>query len=69
MDRETFRLPKIHLKEVEQLVEDGEYPSRSEAYRAFIREGLKGHRKRRYGDETRPLTANDRPWADAPGRL
>lgn len=40
MDRVTFRIQRDSRKELEQLVELGEYASRSEALRAAVREML-----------------------------
>lgn len=45
MERVTVRLPKRQLREVEALVEDGEFPNRSEAIRSAIR-GLVEDKKR-----------------------
>ena len=38
MERVTLRIPKQQIEEVEQMVELGEYPNRSEAIRAAVRE-------------------------------
>ena len=40
MERVTLRIPKQQIEEVEQMVETGEYPNRSEAIRAAVREKL-----------------------------
>jgi Arc/MetJ-type ribon-helix-helix transcriptional regulator len=40
MDRITFRLPDRQLARIDRLVESGKYPSRSEAIRAYIRDGV-----------------------------
>ncbi len=40
MERVTLRIPKQQIEEVEQMVELGEYPNRSEAIRAAVREML-----------------------------
>lgn len=37
MERVTLRIPKQQIDRVEQLVERGEYPNRSEAIRAAVR--------------------------------
>lgn len=37
MERVTFRIPKQHLEEVETLVDEGEFPNRSEAIRSALR--------------------------------
>lgn len=41
MERITLRIPEQQIAEVEQLVQKGEYPNRSEAIRSAIREMLK----------------------------
>jgi len=38
MERVTLRIPKQQIEEVEQMVETGEYPNRSEAIRSAVRE-------------------------------
>ncbi|MFP8957178.1 ribbon-helix-helix domain-containing protein [Natronosalvus vescus] len=38
MERVTLRIPKQQIEEVEQLVETGEFPNRSEAIRSAVRE-------------------------------
>jgi len=43
MERVTLRIPKQQIEEVERMVETGEYPNRSEAIRAAVREKLNGH--------------------------
>jgi Arc/MetJ-type ribon-helix-helix transcriptional regulator len=40
MERVTLRIPKQQIDEVEQMVETGEYPNRSEAIRSAVREML-----------------------------
>jgi Arc/MetJ-type ribon-helix-helix transcriptional regulator len=40
MERVTLRIPKQQIEAVEQMVETGEYPNRSEAIRAAVREML-----------------------------
>ncbi|MFC7075601.1 MULTISPECIES: CopG family ribbon-helix-helix protein [Haloarcula] len=40
MERVTLRIPKQQIEEVEQMVATGEYPNRSEAIRAAVREML-----------------------------
>lgn len=44
MERVTLRVPEKHLDEIEELVEAGEYPNRSEFVRTGIREKLEEHR-------------------------
>ena len=38
MERVTLRIPKQQIEEVEQMVETGQYPNRSEAIRSAVRE-------------------------------
>lgn len=38
MERVTLRIPKQQIEEVEQMVETGEYPNRSEAIRSAVRD-------------------------------
>ncbi|MDQ2051222.1 ribbon-helix-helix domain-containing protein [Natronolimnohabitans sp. A-GB9] len=38
MERVTLRIPKQQIEEVEQLVDSGEFPNRSEAIRSAVRE-------------------------------
>ena len=38
MQRITFRIPTQQIDEVESLVDEGEYPNRSEAIRQAVRE-------------------------------
>ena len=40
MERVTLRIPKQQIEEVEQMVERGKYPNRSEAIRSAVREML-----------------------------
>ena len=40
MERVTLRIPKQQIEEVEQMVEMGEFPNRSEAIRAAVRDML-----------------------------
>ncbi|MEF8774111.1 MAG: ribbon-helix-helix domain-containing protein [Halobacteriales archaeon] len=40
MERVTLRIPKQQIEEVEQMVETGEFPNRSEAIRAAVRDML-----------------------------
>ena len=46
LERVTVRVPEEQLEEVESLVDDGEFPNRSEAIRAAIGDLLDGHRNR-----------------------
>lgn len=38
MERVTLRIPKQQIDEVEELVNTGDYPNRSEAIRSAVRE-------------------------------
>ncbi|NIB98599.1 ribbon-helix-helix domain-containing protein [Halobacterium sp. R2-5] len=38
MERVTLRIPKQQIDEVEQMVERGKFPNRSEAIRSAVRE-------------------------------
>lgn len=40
MERVTLRIPKQQVEEVEQMVDTGEFPNRSEAIRSAVREML-----------------------------
>ena len=40
MERVTLRIPKQQIDEVEQMVETGEFPNRSEAIRSAVRDML-----------------------------
>ena len=40
MERVTLRIPKQQIEEVEQMVDSGEFPNRSEAIRSAVREML-----------------------------
>jgi len=40
MERVTLRIPKQQIEAVEQMVETGKYPNRSEAIRSAVREML-----------------------------
>jgi antitoxin ParD1/3/4 len=57
MERVTLRIPKQQIEEVEQMVETGEFPNRSEAIRAAVRDMLNEH------EETGTETTNKRTWA------
>ncbi len=56
MERVTLRIPKQQIDEVEQMVDTGEFPNRSEAIRSAVREMLNEH------DQGRERKS-DRPWA------
>ena len=55
MERVTLRIPKQQIEEVEQMVETGEFPNRSEAIRSAVREMVN---ERDDGRER-----SDRSWA------
>ncbi len=57
MERVTLRIPKQQIEEVEQMVETGEFPNRSEAIRAAVRDMLNEH------DGAGTETTNKRTWA------
>ena len=38
MERVTLRIPKQQIEEVEQMVDSGQFPNRSEAIRSAVRE-------------------------------
>jgi Arc/MetJ-type ribon-helix-helix transcriptional regulator len=58
MERVTLRIPKQQIEEVEQMVETGEFPNRSEAIRSAVREMLNEQRENRESS-----TGNKRSWA------
>ncbi|UPV98884.1 ribbon-helix-helix domain-containing protein [Halorussus gelatinilyticus] len=58
MERVTLRIPKQQIEEVEQMVETGEFPNRSEAIRAAVRDMLNEHE-----DGQTEQTTNKRSWA------
>ncbi|WP_247729478.1 ribbon-helix-helix domain-containing protein [Halovivax limisalsi] len=57
MERVTLRIPKQQIDEVEQLVETGEFPNRSEAIRSAVREMINEQA------ESRPERTGKRNWA------
>ena len=57
MERVTLRIPKQQIEEVEQLVETGEFPNRSEAIRSAVREMINEQH------DGRPDQAGKRHWA------
>ncbi|WP_132057107.1 ribbon-helix-helix domain-containing protein [Halorussus amylolyticus] len=57
MERVTLRIPKQQIEEVEQMVETGEFPNRSEAIRAAVRDMLNEQ------EETTDQTTGKRSWA------
>jgi Arc/MetJ-type ribon-helix-helix transcriptional regulator len=58
MERVTLRIPKQQIEEVERMVETGEFPNRSEAIRAAVRDMLNEHE-----EGTTEQTSNKRSWA------
>jgi Arc/MetJ-type ribon-helix-helix transcriptional regulator len=56
MERVTLRIPKQQIDAVEQMVNSGQYPNRSEAIRAAVREMV---------DEQQETSGNSnkRTWA------
>ncbi|AUV80719.1 ribbon-helix-helix protein, CopG family [Salinigranum rubrum] len=57
MERVTLRIPKEQIEKVERMVETGEFPNRSEAIRAAVREMINEQ------SETRESTSGKRSWA------
>lgn len=57
MERVTLRIPEQQIEEVEQMVETGQFPNRSEAIRSAVREMLN---ERGVGQDTQQT---DRSWA------
>ncbi len=57
MERVTLRIPKQQIEAVEQLVETGEFPNRSEAIRSAVREMINEE------DAERNTTESKRQWA------
>jgi antitoxin ParD1/3/4 len=45
MERVTLRIPKQQVEEVEQMVERGQFPNRSEAIRSAVREMINEQRQ------------------------
>jgi Arc/MetJ-type ribon-helix-helix transcriptional regulator len=58
MERVTLRIPKQQIEEVEQMVETGEFPNRSEAIRSAVREMLNEQRENRESNN-----GTKRSWA------
>ncbi len=57
MERVTLRIPKQQIEAVEQLVETGEFPNRSEAIRSAVREMINEE------DPERNRRESKRQWA------
>ncbi|WP_277553967.1 ribbon-helix-helix domain-containing protein [Halobaculum limi] len=60
MERVTLRIPKQQIEEVEQMVETGEFPNRSEAIRSAVRDML--NEQAESGERTRGERSK-RSWA------
>jgi Arc/MetJ-type ribon-helix-helix transcriptional regulator len=60
MDRITLRVPAEQLEQVERLVDAGEFPTRSEAIRAAIRDLIDDHADSAH----RPTADGGQPRAD-----
>ena len=58
MERVTLRIPKQQIEEVEQMVDSGEFPNRSEAIRSAVREMLNDQPENRESS-----SAGKRGWA------
>jgi len=65
MERVTLRIPKQQIEEVEQMVETGEYPNRSEAIRSAVREMLAeaDTGKERPSEKRKRRQRRDNSWA------
>lgn len=57
MERVTLRIPKQQIEAVEQLVETGEFPNRSEAIRSAVRDMINEENTERQRRESK------RQWA------
>ncbi len=57
MERVTLRIPKQQIEEVEQMVDTGEFPNRSEAIRSAVRDMLNEQ------DGERDERSRNRDWA------
>jgi len=57
MERVTLRIPKQQIEEVEEMVETGEFPNRSEAIRSAVREMVSEQTEHSDGDSSK------RSWA------
>jgi transcriptional regulator, CopG family len=58
MERVTLRIPKQQIDEVEEMVETGQFPNRSEAIRSAVREMLNETE-----DAEPRRNKNERSWA------
>lgn len=59
MERVTLRIPKQQIEGVERMVETGEFPNRSEAIRAAVREMLNEQSEQPTGNQR----SKKRSWA------
>ncbi len=57
MERVTLRIPKQQIEQVERMVESGQYPNRSEAIRAAVRDMIE--------EEADPVDHKPDPFARA----
>ena len=57
MERVTLRIPEQQIKEVERMVETGQFPNRSEAIRSAVRDMLNEQ------GPTRETRSKNRSWA------
>lgn len=61
-ERITFRLPKERVEQIDQLIQDGTYPNRSEAIRDAIQEKVDTNSRPEYLSESQvntPAQTND----------
>ncbi|PSP22316.1 transcriptional regulator [Halobacteriales archaeon QH_10_65_19] len=65
MERVTLRIPKQQIEEVEQIVETGEYPNRSEAIRSAVREMLAEQDTGKERPSEKRQRRKDHSWARA----
>jgi len=63
MERVTLRIPKQQIEEVEQIVETGEFPNRSEAIRSAVREMLAEQETGRERPSEKREQRKNRSWA------
>jgi Arc/MetJ-type ribon-helix-helix transcriptional regulator len=63
MERVTLRIPKQQIEEVENMVETGEYPNRSEAIRSAVREMLAEQDAGAERPSEKRKQRKDRSWA------
>ncbi|WP_302082534.1 ribbon-helix-helix domain-containing protein [Salinibaculum rarum] len=63
MERVTLRIPKQQIEEVEQMVDTGEYPNRSEAIRSAVREMLAEQDTGKERPSEKRESRKNKPWA------